>query len=85
MSDRHGESRREFLKKAGTAAWAAPLILTATAGRAAAQVGSCSPAGMGCGTWSPQLNACIPNAFAAPCCNDCVRGAAGQEQFCFCT
>ena len=85
MSESHGESRREFLKKAGVAAWATPLILTATAGRAAAAVISCSPAGIGCGTWNSTLSACIPNAFEPPCCNDCVRGGPGQEQFCFCT
>ena len=78
-------SRREFLKRAGTVAWATPLVLTLAAGRAGAQAISCGQPGAGCGAWSPQLNACLPTVGTPPCCNDCVRGTGVQDTFCFCT
>jgi hypothetical protein len=84
LSDPHAENRREFLKKAGTVAWATPLILTLGARTAGAQAISCAPAGTGCGTWSTPLNQCLPLG-AVLCCNDCVRGTGAQDAFCFCT
>ncbi|HEY7873541.1 MAG TPA: hypothetical protein VIG64_00300 [Actinomycetota bacterium] len=83
MAQAHAENRRDFLRRAGTVAWAAPLILTLTAGRAAAQV-SCAPAATQCGTWSTPLDMCIPLGNAVICCNDCVRGTGAQDTFCFC-
>jgi hypothetical protein len=79
-----GPSRRDFLKKAGTVAWATPLVLTLAASSAGAQVLSCAPTGAGCGTWSTPLNECIPTGPVL-CCNDCVRGTGAQDTFCFCT
>jgi hypothetical protein len=76
------EDRREFLRRAGTVAWATPLVLTLAASRAGAQV-SCAPAGLGCGTWSTPLDMCITTGTL--CCNDCVRGTGAGDQFCFCT
>ncbi len=84
MSETDGNSRRDFLRRAGTAAWAAPLVITLGAERAGAQGISCSPAGTACGTWSTPLATCIPLG-AALCCNDCVRGSGAQDQFCFCS
>ena len=80
----HVENRREFLRQAGTVAWATPLILTLAAGRAGAQGISCAPAGTGCGTWSTPLDMCLPTG-AVVCCNDCERGTGPQDMFCFCT
>ena len=47
-----GIQRRKFLKGAATVAWAAPMILTTTAGRAGAASPTCITAGMPC-------NACV--------------------------
>lgn len=78
-------SRREFLRQAGTVAWATPLILTLAAKSAGAQAISCQPAGSGCGAWNSTLSGCLPAVGVPPCCNDCVRGTGPQDTFCFCT
>ena len=80
----HDQSRRDFLRKAGTVAWATPLILTMAAPSAHAQT-SCKPAGLGCGTWSPQLSACIPvsGGPGVACCGTCEREAP-DSQYCVC-
>lgn len=87
MSDPHDASRRDFLRQAGTVAWATPLILTMAANPARAQV-SCSPAGTACGTWSETLQTCLPladdNPPAVICCGDCVQGSGPQSSFCYC-
>jgi hypothetical protein len=76
-------SRRDFLRQAGTVAWATPFILTMAAPSAHAQV-SCAPAGTQCGTWSSPLDMCVPVGNALVCCGDCQRAAPPQEQFCLC-
>jgi hypothetical protein len=84
VDEQHNASRREFLKQAGTVAWATPLIMTLTAGPASAQV-SCAPTGQVCGFWSTPLSACIPDPSLAVCCSDCnTRGTGIQDQNCFC-
>ena len=72
------EDRREFLKKAGTVAWATPFILTLASSRANAQ--SCAPAGSPCGTFVPALNQCVPTN-AVICCGSCEPV---NDDFCFC-
>lgn len=84
MSEQHVESRREFLRQAGTIAWATPLILTLVSDPARAQSVSCSPAGTGCGAWDTELEICVPTINLAVCCNDCVRGTGPQATFCYC-
>lgn len=78
MTDPQAESRREFLKKAGTVAWMSPLILTMTSSAAHAQ-GSCLPDGLDCGLIS-QGGIC--NQFAN-CCGVCVYPGTGTT--CRCT
>lgn len=76
------QTRRDFLKKAGTIAWATPLILTMTAPSAHAQV-SCAPAGTGCGAWSSSLGVCLPLAQAVVCCGTCEH-LNEDDTFCSC-
>ena len=66
--------RRTFLKRAGTVAWATPLIVTLGASRAAAQA-SCLPSGSGCGIYFEDMNG--PGCAASSvgnllCCTACV-------------
>ena len=84
MSEQQRESRREFLRQAGTVAWATPFILTLSASPAHAQV-SCAPAGSPCGTWSTPLQMCLPTNPAAMCCDSCERGTSEDAMFCFCS
>ena len=82
MSD-HDESRREFLKQAGTVAWATPFILTMMSPSALAQA-SCGPAGTNCGAWNSVLETCLPLAQApVVCCGSCER-ISETDQFCAC-
>lgn len=81
MSDQ-ARSRRDFLKQAGTVAWATPFILTMAAPSAHAQV-SCAPAGTGCGAWSSELDQCLPLAPPVICCGDCVH-VNPDDTFCNC-
>ena len=76
------QSRRDFLRQAGTVAWATPFILTMAAPSAHAQT-SCAPSGSGCGTWSTRLSMCLPSAPAVLCCGDCVR-ENDSSMFCVC-
>jgi hypothetical protein len=67
--------RRTFLKRAGTVAWATPLIVTLGASRAGAQAASCLPSGTGCGIFFEDING--PSCAASPvgglfCCTACV-------------
>lgn len=75
-------SRRDFLKQAGTVAWATPFILTMAAPSAHAQV-SCAPAGTGCGAWSSEFEVCLPLAPPVFCCGDCVH-VLPDDTFCNC-
>jgi hypothetical protein len=59
--------------------WAAPLVVTLSAGRAGAQVSSCLPDGLDCGLIS-QGGIC--NQFAN-CCGVCVYPGTGIT--CRCT
>lgn len=73
-------SRREFLRKAGTVAWATPFILTMASSSAHAQV-SCAPAGSPCGTYVEELDVCAPTN-AVVCCGDCAYPGSGIGCFC---
>ena len=83
MTEGRAGDRREFLTQAGRVAWATPLILTLTAGRAGALAVSCAPAATPCGTWSTPLSACLPLVTPVVCCSDCERGP-NEDPFCFC-
>jgi hypothetical protein len=75
----HDRSRRDFLRQAGTVAWAAPLILTMAAPSAHAQT-SCIPAGSPCGN---DVNGiCIPSQTFQSCCGECVPSQNGIGCFC---
>lgn len=74
-------SRRDFLRRAGTIAWATPLILTMAAPSASAQV-SCIPEGSACGNNVPGVG-CVPAHTLAPCCGTCVPSTINDD-FCFC-
>jgi anaerobic selenocysteine-containing dehydrogenase len=74
------EDRRAFLKKTATVAWATPLLLTLSAGRAAAQV-SCAPAGTPCGVW----NGTTCTGVAVICCEDCNPTALEVGSPCECS
>jgi hypothetical protein len=78
VADKRAESRREFLKQAGTVAWAAPLILTMAAPSAHAQT-SCIPEGSPCGNVVGGV--CVPAHTLQNCCGTCEP--AGPN-FCFC-
>jgi hypothetical protein len=78
------EDRREFLKRAGNLAWAAPLILTLTAERAGAQAFSCLPSFVDCGTYDAGLGACVPTEGGIPCCNGCSVSVQVADAPCFC-
>ena len=71
-----GVARRQFLKQAGTVAWATPLILTLASSRANAQ--SCAPAGTGnCGIYSFDALSGEPrctqvNGVTNNCCGTCL-------------
>ena len=85
MTGERGESRRAFLKKSVTVAWATPLILTMTADKAGAQAFSCagpSPL-VFCGSYDEDLGQCRGTP-AFPCCNACTPLAAQQDAPCFC-
>lgn len=73
------ESRRDFLRQAGTIAWATPFIVTMAAGPARAQAVSCAPAGSGCG--SNVGGTCVPTSPLVMCCGDCLPSG---PNFCFC-
>ena len=82
----HHANRRDFLKQAGTVAWATPIILTMAADPARAQATSCLAPGEPCGTWDTELAMCIPILEEGICCNSCdVRGTGADFQFCFCS
>ena len=81
MSD-ESRSRREFLRQAGTVAWATPFILTMASSSAHAQV-SCATPGTGCGNWSTPLQQCLPLAPPVVCCGSCEHLNEG-DTFCFC-
>lgn len=74
-------TRRDFLRQAGTVAWATPLILTMAAPSAHAQT-SCIPAGSACGNNVPGVG-CVPAHTLAPCCGACVPSTVNDD-FCFC-
>jgi hypothetical protein len=76
----HDQSRRDFLKRAGTVAWATPLILTLAAHPASAQAVSCAPAGSGCGSFVEGLG-CLPTNPAVMCCGSCEPI---NDDFCHC-
>ena len=80
MAEKRAESRREFLKQAGTVAWATPFILTMAAPSAHAQV-SCAPTGSPCGTYNSQLDVCVPTN-AVICCGECAYPGSGIGCFC---
>ena len=80
MAQHRDESRREFLKQAGTVAWAPPFILTMMSSTAHAQV-SCAPAGSPCGTYVEELDTCAPTN-AVICCGDCTYPGSGIGCFC---
>jgi hypothetical protein len=69
VESKSGMDRRRFIKSAATVAWATPLILTMTAGRASAQtlpsLFPCvnSPSGTGC-----------PCSVSADCTSGCCCG-----------
>ena len=82
MSD-EARSRRDFLRQAGTVAWATPFILTMASPSAHAQV-SCAPAGTNCGAWNSDLEVCLPLAQApVVCCGSCER-ISPTDMFCAC-
>lgn len=81
MPEHHDESRRKFLKQAGTVAWAAPFILTMASTNAHAQQVSCAPAGSPCGTYVEELGVCAPTN-AVVCCGDCTYPGSGIGCFC---
>ncbi len=82
MSDEQNQSRRDFLRQAGTVAWATPFILTMASSTAHAQ--SCAPAGTPCGAWNSTLELCLPLAQApVVCCGTCEFTPA-DPQFCLC-
>ena len=80
MSD-HGVERRDFLRKAGTVAWATPLILTLSASGAGAQALSCYPKDYSCGTW----DAVEGNCTIVFCCVDCEPVEEVHGSPCYCT
>ena len=83
MSDEHNQSRRDFLRQAGTVAWATPFILTMASSTAHAQA-SCAPAGTNCGAWNSTLEQCLPLAQApVVCCGSCER-ISETDMFCAC-
>lgn len=82
MSDQNS-SRRDFLRRAGTVAWTTPFILTMAAPSAHAQT-SCLPAGVGCGTWNPTLQTCLPLAPPRFCCTGDCQHVNEDDTFCTC-
>lgn len=81
MSD-ETRSRRDFLRQAGTVAWATPFILTMAAPSAHAQV-SCASAGTGCGAWHDTTGVCLPLAPPVVCCGTCEH-VLPDDTFCTC-
>ena len=75
----HTEDRRAFLKKSATVAWATPLLLTLSAGRAGAQ--SCAPANTPCGVW----NGSTCTGLAVICCDECNPTALDMGSPCECS
>lgn len=71
MSDGAEFDRRRFLKRAGTAAWATPFVLTLSASRAGAQAASCLPNGSQCGVTVANSPG-ICTGGTTPCCGQCV-------------
>lgn len=83
MSDQ-ARSRRDFLRQAGTVAWATPFILTMAAPSAHAQA-SCLPAGVGCGNWNSALQICLPLSPPRVCCDGGTCEHLNEDDtFCTC-
>lgn len=82
MAEGRTEDRRRFLKRAGTVAWATPLILTMAGGTARGQAFSCAPPSTQCGVYVAINGSCI---IEEVCCNDCLPLVPETGNPCFCT
>ena len=77
-SDREVEDRRRFLRRAGTIAWSAPIIVTLLAESAAAShLSGCIHQNSECGTWTQTDS--DPDTFA---CTDDPEGSGSTLDCC---